>query len=187
MSWKEILDEPLFRRIVVALLHFLWQGAAAAGLYAAADAAARRRGATSMTRYALACAALAVMVALPVWTFASSSTPGLAPEGAGSVRSAPLSAGAGGASARAAAIPSPRFMSPSRFRLFASISEWSVRAGALRPFCMAAWLAGVLALSARLALGWTLASRLARRGAVAARPDLVASLERLARRLGGEK
>jgi hypothetical protein len=48
---------------------------------------------------------------------------------------------------------------------------------------MAAWLAGVLALSLRLVLGWTVAARWTRRGAAPARPELVSAMERLSRRL----
>jgi beta-lactamase regulating signal transducer with metallopeptidase domain len=177
-SWKEILDEPLFRKLSLVLLHFLWQAALVALVYAGLDFAARRRGARSTVRYALACAALAVMVALPVRTFAASghaaaSAEVTAGDPSGQSRSAFETAGT--------AMTSMAGDAPAR--LLATFSRWTERAAALRPFCMAAWLAGVAALSLRLVLGWTVATRLTHRGAAPARPDLVQAMARLARRL----
>jgi beta-lactamase regulating signal transducer with metallopeptidase domain len=177
-TWKQVLDEPLFRKLSFVLLHFLWQAALVALVYAGLDFAARRRGARSTVRYALACAALAVMVALPVWTFAAS---GLA------AASAEVTAGDPSAESRSAVEVAGTAMTtiagdaPSR--VLATLSAWTERAAPLRPFCMAAWLAGVAALSLRLVLGWTVATRLTRRGAAPARPELVGAMARLARRL----
>jgi hypothetical protein len=60
-----------------ALVHFVWQGALAAALYACADALASR--ASAGARYCLALSALALMLMLPVLTagLAAGSTGGL--------------------------------------------------------------------------------------------------------------
>jgi beta-lactamase regulating signal transducer with metallopeptidase domain len=178
-SVKEILDDPLFRRLSVVLLHFLWQAAAVAVVYAGLDFAAKRRASRSTARYALACGALAAMVALPVWTFAASA-PGTATATTQRTDESAVSA-SGSGSAAETALTSIAGAAPAR--VLATLSGWRDRASALRPFCMAAWLVGVAALSLRLVLGWRVATRLTRRGAVAARPELAAAMARLARRL----
>src|SRR6266700_3292548 len=55
----------VLRTLGLSLLHFLWQGAALAALAAALIAAARQ----ASTRYAIAVAALVLMVAAPVATY----------------------------------------------------------------------------------------------------------------------
>jgi len=55
-----IVQQPWVIRAGWTLLHFLWQGSATAILLAAARGLAGRRG-SARGRYALSCAALAVM------------------------------------------------------------------------------------------------------------------------------
>ena len=175
MSWIRILDEPFFRRVAVALLQFLWQGAAIAAVYAAADGLLRARRARASSRYAVACAALAVMVLVPVATFLRAGSPGAASAGASSGPSA------GGASAAQPSTLETAGETPAA--IVSSIRGLLERAGALRPLWMSAWLAGVVLLSVRLLLGWAVAQRLTRRFAIPARAELAAAVARLSRRL----
>ena len=58
--------QPWVERLGWTLVHFLWQGALIAAVYAAARNIYRR---TANARYLLACAALACMVAMPIATW----------------------------------------------------------------------------------------------------------------------
>jgi len=189
-SWKEFANEPVFRALSVALLHFLWQAAAIAGLYAAVDLAARRRGSPSTVRYALACGALALMVIAPLWSLSASRVfprpkANLAEPNRSTAAAAAAAPAAGEAAiftaSGEAAVLALTGEAPSR--LLATLSGWREEAEAIRPFCMAAWLVGVAALSLRLVLGWTVAARWTHHGAAPARPELVSAMERLSRRL----
>ena len=64
MQWG---GHPVVHRLGWTLLHFLWQGAVIAGLFAVAQTGLRRR--SSNARYLTGCLALAVMLAAPVLTF----------------------------------------------------------------------------------------------------------------------
>ena len=61
-----ILSQPVYRMIAVSLIHFLWQGTLVGVLLSAVNRVLRRSSAHS--RYAAACAALAMMLTLPVVT-----------------------------------------------------------------------------------------------------------------------
>ena len=61
-----LFTEPLVQSIGWALVHFLWQGTLIAGLAAAILGALR--GGRSSARYAIGCAALALMLTAPVAT-----------------------------------------------------------------------------------------------------------------------
>jgi VWFA-related protein len=63
-----LLRQPWVTRAGWTLLHFLWQGSAIAIFLAAAQAVAGRR-VRVQDRYALACGALAAMIAAPILTF----------------------------------------------------------------------------------------------------------------------
>jgi len=90
-----LLSQPWVERLGWVLVHFLWQGAVIAALYAAARH--RARSSRPQLRYLLACAALAGMLAAPVATWTWLGAPG--PEAvhapahfaafAGAARSAP--------------------------------------------------------------------------------------------------
>src|SRR5260370_32933037 len=62
-----LFSQPIFHRLAVALLEFVWQGALVAALWGAAPAMLARSRPSA--RYALGCAALLSMVAFPCWTF----------------------------------------------------------------------------------------------------------------------
>src|SRR5581483_2958562 len=65
-SLEVLLTKPLFQALGWALVHFIWQGALVALLYAGLAALLRRRAAN--LRYSVACAAMLLMLALPVVT-----------------------------------------------------------------------------------------------------------------------
>src|ERR1700682_400882 len=82
-SLGALSSHPIFHRLAVALFEFVWQGALVAALWAAARAMLAR--ARPSARYALGCAALLSMVALPCWTFwQTSGETSLSPALAGS-------------------------------------------------------------------------------------------------------
>src|SRR5256885_14216999 len=67
MSLLEMLmAKPVLQALGWALVHFIWQGALVAILYAGVAQTLRRRAANA--RYSLACAAMLLMLALPVAT-----------------------------------------------------------------------------------------------------------------------
>lgn len=74
MTVETLLTHTLIQALGWTLAHFLWQGAAVALLLAAVNAALRRSSAN--VRYFASCAALLLMLALPLitlWTITSSS------------------------------------------------------------------------------------------------------------------
>src|ERR1043165_858955 len=65
-SLEVLLTKPLFQALGWALVHFIWQGALVALLYAGLATLLRRRAAS--LRYGVACAAMLLMLMLPVAT-----------------------------------------------------------------------------------------------------------------------
>ena len=156
----QLVREPWAQALGWSLLHFLWQGALLGGL--AWLLLVLLRGASAKARYAVACAALLLMVAAPVLTFLHLRAFSGAGPGPESVRLLMEDAASG---------PLPL----------------SVRAqGALEPalpWLLAAWALGVVILSLRFLGGWVGLQRLRRRhaGPVPAEWHLV--LSRLCREL----
>lgn len=175
MTWTEFLGRPVFLKLGASLLHFLWQGAAIAGAFGAADAYLRRRRAGSRAHYALACGALAAMALLPVVTFARSGRDAAAVSSDASASSAAPAESPAVMRARARASAGPSWSG------FAQAV--ARQASEAKPLFVAAWMAGVLVLSIRLLAGWRLAGRLARRATRPARPELAETFAHLARRL----
>src|SRR5437764_1726835 len=78
MNAIELLSsQPWVQRLGWTLLHFLWQGILISSVYAGTRTWAR--SSTSNTRYLLACAALAAMMATPIATWILLSPSGPAP------------------------------------------------------------------------------------------------------------
>jgi beta-lactamase regulating signal transducer with metallopeptidase domain len=164
------LKQPLCRALAAALLHFLWQGALVALLLAVANAALQR--AAARLRYAAACAALALMLVLPVatvWRISSHGGADALPIPAallqgslpheGQTATPPV-----GGTARAFSLPAAPI-------------------AAAEPWILLVWLSGVCILSVRFLGGFAAAQQLKRR-----RTNQVASawerrFEDLARRL----
>lgn len=165
---------PLVDTIGLALVHFVWQGAAiASGLWVALRLTA---GAGPRARYAAACIALAAMVAAPVAT--AISIAGRAP-----------AEDVDGAMAHAGAVAAPRNLvggsvaSSATPRSTAETSDTTTR-GWLLPALVAAWAIGVLVLGARLAGGAVRARRLTRTGVAPADRTWEEAVARLARSMG---
>lgn len=145
--------------ITQALLHFVWQGAAVAVLLWIALAILGRRPAR--LRYAVSCAALAVMSALPfVTAFLVYRAPG-AP--------VPFSGGAIADAAVPAALAAPAFLP----RLLAAIEAW----------VLPVWSAGVMLLAIRFLRSATHVAKLKRSGEPVSLA-LAGTALQLARRMG---
>src|SRR5258708_30281871 len=146
----------------LALLHFVWQGAAVAVLLSITLFALRR--ATARTRYAASCAALAMLALLPVITTSWLYTP--APAHAVKAVLALVDSAAVGA----------EFGDPARSKeILASIQQWA----------LPAWSIGVLLFALRLLWGCRQVSLLRRNGAPAEENGaVVQTVARLAARLG---
>ena len=65
-SLEMLLAKPIFQALGWALVHFIWQGAIVAILYAGVAVMLRKRAAN--VRYSVACAAMLLMLALPIAT-----------------------------------------------------------------------------------------------------------------------
>jgi bla regulator protein blaR1 len=162
MTFAMALGEGTVQALGLSLLHFLWQGAAVAAALAVADALASRRSSTA--RYALAVSALAVMAALPLFTFARL----MGMPGADVIAAGTPSLLVGLDPTGVSAVPGPEGTS----RLGRSLA-------AMLPTLVAAWGLGVALLSARVVGGWTVAQRLARSGRPTAATGLEEALGRL--------
>lgn len=158
-----------------ALVHFLWQGALIALVFAGVNRAARRSA--PALRYWAACAALGLMMAAPLATGAwlagaARAVPADAARLAGEGwRSMPLADAdvAPGAAAEEAAT-----LAPARL-----VRRTSVAIEPLVPGLAVGWAVGVLLLSLRLLGGWLWVRRLARRGLLPVPAEWSAALARL--------
>jgi beta-lactamase regulating signal transducer with metallopeptidase domain len=150
-----------------ALLHFLWQGALAAAVYAALEAATRTEPARA--RHGLAAATLAAMALLPPLTLVA--TWPQAGAGPGTRPATALMAG----SDSAALTVVPEVPEPAM--------GMRARVGRRLPGLVALWSAGVVVLSLRLLGGWAVVRRM--RGSARALEDaaLVETMAALARRM----
>lgn len=175
MSWA-LATGPLAQAIGWALLHLVWQGALIAGLLALLLALLPSRSAN--LRYTVACAALALLVAVGVFT---------------GVRSYP---GAAGPSpfVTAPATPAKLVVLPVVLPPLPGAGVTTLRADRVRdfvrvaneslPWIVSAWLVGVALLSFRLLVQWRRARRLVEHGARPAREPWQAIARRLAAMLG---
>src|SRR5579872_2847390 len=137
-----LATQPWVGRLGMTLLHFLWQGAIIAAIYAAA----RKWGGRALDakgRYFLACAALAAMAVTPMATWIRLRP---SPESVAVSFAAPLST-ARMEQARSISLSLPADADrPARGRFL----SWVV----------AFWLIGATAFLLRLLAGWMLAERL---------------------------
>src|SRR5215216_502129 len=161
-----LLAEPIFQALGWALVHFIWQGAVVAALYAVVSIFLRRCAAN--VRYWVACSALAVMLVLPLATlflmsqsstrslddamgqkaFATAAAETLQPDLKMAAQKEPA--------LQSAASPASSLTPDSR-----SFKVWaSERFTSLLPWLVAVWFAGVLFLSIRFLGGLIVAERL---------------------------
>ena len=158
--------QPWVERLGAALLHFLWQGVLIAAVYAAARRwTARSSGAN--VRYVLACAALALLAAVPVLTWIL-----LRPAAPGPVTipvAAPVSAVASTAVRNLPAL------------VFAGTDP--LVPPSFLPWVVAVWLMGAMVFWLRLTGGWISAQRLRSRSVRPAPPGWQQAFDRLRTRM----
>ena len=171
-----------------ALLHFVWQGALVAALYAGAEHLLLRR-APAEARYAAACAGLLLLLACPVVTLlwlGSSPTPA-AHEQVATQSDAPLTARRSQVEPAVGlpiAAEQPADLFDGAADAHTSLRLWAATHFAFAlPWLVLAWLAGTCLLSLRLVGGFVLARRLKREPAPLASRVWQETLTRLARRL----
>ena len=161
-------DRPASQAAALALIHFLWQGAAVALLLAVANFSLRR--ASARARYAAACAALAVLCMLPAATFARLRARD------GVATPADLAAQSG-----AAPVLDARGLSRGGSKANPANPDALAQAA---PWIVAGWLAGVGVLSLRFFGGFVAARRLTRRHVSRADSVWQQRFDRLAWRIG---
>lgn len=155
MSLSEILSQALCRRLALTLVHFLWQGLAVAALVALAVRVLGLR--SGRQRYVANLAAFLVLAACPLVTFA---LVGAAQPAAAPTSMATLSESAGAATATANLESSPGAQASQSVEGGAggaSVLQRLLGARLTSGVCfwlMAAWLAGVLVMTGKLALGF---------------------------------
>jgi len=182
-------SDPWAQRVGWALVHFLWQGAAVALMLAVALRLMRR--ASPQLRWAAACAALALMAALPVATALLVSIRPVSTRAAiesAQVLPAPLEGEIGRAATGAPLTPSlsprergtpwaaPLQATPWRERVRAAVEPYL-------PWAVLAWLAGVVALTVWHLGGWWHLARSKRRDTSPAGGAVAGIFERLVARL----
>ncbi|HYP26771.1 MAG TPA: M56 family metallopeptidase [Blastocatellia bacterium] len=174
---ETLLTSTMIQALGWALVHFIWQGAAIAALYALAKVLLRKRAAN--IRYAAACSALGLMLAAPVISLFEMSR---SPAGAHVfVEASPAGAQAepmiAGAPQRASGSPASTQST--------SLKQWaSERLALYLPWLLALWFAGVLFFSLRFAGGLVVAHRLRRRETGPALEQWQGKIRDLAERLG---
>jgi beta-lactamase regulating signal transducer with metallopeptidase domain len=169
---SELFAQPIFQAIGAALLHFLWQGALVTLLVASLSVLLQKRNAR--TRYAVACAGMVLMLALPALTVAIvyDALPAVpAVRGpATTIATAPRYAGG------AADLPKVSFGGAPRT---GEGGGWPI----LMPWLVAIWIGGVFVFSLRAAGGWLLVNRLRKRSNIPAPEHWQETLLRLAQKL----
>ncbi len=181
-SLETFFASPVVHRLGWMLLHSLWQLVLVAVLLAATLVALRRRSANA--RYLAGCVALVLMAALPTVTVLM--VPGVPGGVAGAAQAARAPAAAMPARAgqwhldglRGSEAPSAADTGIPWHTRLANWLESHLR------WIVAAWLAGVSALSLRMAAGWAAAERLRRRGCSEVGEPWQGRLAELGRRIG---
>lgn len=139
------LGQAVVQRLGWTLLHFLWQGAAVALVYAAARAALRPHSANA--RYLAGCLALLLMAVAPVATFVRLGAE--LPE-AGWTGTPPLP----GFEVIKSGVPAPSGVSRTGSLSGGPLAAVATLTNAAVPWLTSLWLAGVSLLSLRLSAGW---------------------------------
>lgn len=161
-----------------ALVHLLWQGTLVAGVLALALMLVGRKAARA--RYGLACGALVLMLALPVFTGWSHYSATRAAEATSSLDAAPTFQ-----AARPVVVPhlKPRPAAAAPVLADSMLESALDFAGAHMPWLVLAWGLGVMASSLRLLGSWFKLRRLVRT-ALAAPAEWQQRMDTLASRLG---
>ncbi|HEY1402930.1 MAG TPA: M56 family metallopeptidase [Pyrinomonadaceae bacterium] len=183
-----LLAHPVLETLGWTLLHFVWQGALVALLYAGVASTLRR--ATANARYTVACACMFLMLALPVATFFQLDSKATVTifDGRGA-EIAPVEPSSGtGATAKSASAQARLYANflvvPDDEGASAPLQRWAeARFTSALPWLVLVWLAGALVLTLRLVGGWVLTERLRREPATPLARDWRETLARLARQL----
>ena len=135
--------QPWVERLGWTLVHFIWQGALLAALHAAVRGLAGR-SLSAHARYTLACVVLIAMVASPLVTFGLMGGGGPVPVAAPHAGYSVPAITSSGTTVR--------------------VAPWQASLGGAwqdaLPWVVAAWLAGAICFSVRLAGGWAFAARM---------------------------
>ncbi|HSV99575.1 MAG TPA: M56 family metallopeptidase [Sedimentisphaerales bacterium] len=184
---ETLFSQETIARLGWMLVHFLWQAAAVALLLAMLLRLLRRTGANA--RYAAACGALALMVALPLITMQVVEVPGPVAEAGPplEIRQPQAAEPLPLVVQTTDELPPVASAPPEMVNLAVPI-PWQTRIvaaleGAL-PYLVFGWLAGVFGLSAWHLGGWTQLHRLKHRMARQAGATIRATLDELATKLG---
>ena len=155
-----LLDRPVFQALGWTLIHFIWQGALIAGLFAVASVTLRRFSANA--RYTAACFAMLMMLVAPATTMVVISGQSLE-AGPELVQLIPVD--------QEVAIPQPlsAISTATADQVETTFSEpgfisqlAQYRLPRAMPWLLALWFAGVLCLSVRFAGGLLMVQRLKR-------------------------
>jgi beta-lactamase regulating signal transducer with metallopeptidase domain/peptidoglycan/xylan/chitin deacetylase (PgdA/CDA1 family) len=184
---QELLSQPFFQALGWTLLHFVWQGAFVGILFAGVNILLRRHSAN--TRYAAACAALLLMLVLPLATFciigtfstASPSNQQTLTRTSDALVAAKTSASLSHQQVNAPAEVDPDAMLPPEAIFSETWAEDSF--ASLLPWLVLLWLAGALFLSLRFLGGWTSVQRLKLRRISPATHDWQETIAKLSRQL----
>lgn len=160
----ELLASQLWvERLGLTLIHFLWQGALIAALYAAARIWTTRPN----TRYILACVASATMMAAPLVTWSLMRPSDVVPASMHLIDRVPLAA----STTAAATVTLPETTSNAHSIPFL-------------PWIVAVWFVGAIAFWTRLICAWIIAARLRSVLVRPAPPEWQQTLSRLKARVG---
>lgn len=184
---ETLLTQPIFQALGWALIHFLWQGALVALLYASLRVILRQR--TANVRYAAACGAMLLMLALPIATtliikraipqppaLAQTPAPEAAPTWKAEATAEQLS-DTQGQPTNWTASPAPAQSAITESMTLRQRLSW------LLPWLVSIWLGGVLVLSLRVMGGWVMAQRLKTWKTAPATTSWQETVKRLSRRL----
>ncbi len=161
-----LLAQPSIQTLGWTLLHFVWQGALIAAVFALVRFILRGRSANS--RYLAGCVTLLALLAAPVVTFSVLNPGPAAPHTAiAHAEPPPTSLAANPPAPTASPDTSTAASAPATFEPPPSaktVSPLPVRIEPWLPWLVAAWFLGVFVLSVRLLLGWIHVRRLRTRG-----------------------
>ena len=161
----EFVGHPFVQALAWTLVHFLWQGAAIGAI----ALLLMRTSQLSWTRYAIGVGALVAMFVAPVVTLFVQLSAAILSNADVTLTST---------SAAALAVSLPEFAPVTQGTSFAGMSDLALAA------IVAAWLAGVLVFSIRLAGGWLVARRVAAEAVKPAATEIQRLAAGVAQRLG---
>jgi uncharacterized protein (TIGR03435 family) len=166
-----LASQQWVERLGWTLVHFLWQGLAIAALYAAARRLLAGR-ASPNTRYLLACAALAAMMAAPLITWGPMRPPESIPDAAYRIRATPP--------ATSTTAVAATFSLPASVR--ATVS--AVQPAQFLAWVVIVWIFGAAVFWVRLAGGWVVAARMRSTLVRPAPPEWQQALGKLGAQIG---